>query len=290
MLTRLLGACAVTIAIVVTAAGQARAWGIDAHKIIARVASGLLPPQKAFAIDELLRQSVINGGIIEASLYADWVIRPQDTDHVFAPWHFINWTISEPYADAFCQPTCILVQLPKQIEAMKTETDRDKKALAVSWVIHLVSDMHQPMHMGDNRDEGGTDFRVTYRGANRCAPPHNVRVSLHMVWDYCLVSELTTSKSWWEVADELRGGLTTYKGHPAATGTSDEWGKQAHEAARDVAYVGVQQGDDIQDPYINRTLPTAREQLMRAAVRLAMVLDELDVTWPPASPAPETAR
>src|SRR5262245_65336256 len=34
MLTRLLGACAVTIAIVVTAAGQARAWGIDAHKII----------------------------------------------------------------------------------------------------------------------------------------------------------------------------------------------------------------------------------------------------------------
>ena len=150
--------------------------------------------------------------------------------------------IAATYSDSFCDPDCIVNELPKQIEAMRTSTDTEAKALAMSWVIHLMGDLHQPMHVTDRGDRGGNEFKVTYNGRTRCRESNSsgteTKVELHSAWDSCLVFTLESGRTFDKLADDLRGNLTTYKGHPAASGTMMDWMKETHQAGIDTAYDG----------------------------------------------------
>jgi S1/P1 Nuclease len=96
--------------------------------------------------------------------------------------------------------------LPKQIEAMRTSTDMEAKALAMSWVIHLMGDLHQPMHVTDRGDRGGNEFKVTYNGRTRCRESNSTgaeaKVELHSAWDSCLVLTLENGRTFDKLADD----------------------------------------------------------------------------------------
>lgn len=131
---------------------EALAWGADGHRAVAAIALKLLPPDKARAADNLLSNSDVDRGFVNAASYADEVIRERDHRGVFSPWHFVDWPPdAAAYSDSFCTPDCIVNELPEQIEAMRTSTNTEAKALAMSWVIHLMGDLHQPMHVNRSR-------------------------------------------------------------------------------------------------------------------------------------------
>jgi S1/P1 Nuclease len=73
---------------------EALAWGADGHRAVAAIALKLLPPDKAQAAENLLRNSDVGRGFVDAASYADEVIRERDHRHVFSPWHFVigPWT------------------------------------------------------------------------------------------------------------------------------------------------------------------------------------------------------
>jgi hypothetical protein len=263
---------------VAAASTEALAWGGHGHRIAAAIAIKLLPPEKAAALDKLMRESEVKRSFVDAASYADEVIRGEDHAGKFNPWHFVDWSDKrKQYSDSFCDPTCIVDELPDQIEAASTETDTGDKALALSWVIHLVGDIHQPLHVSDRKDRGGNDFHVTYRGSAECADKHGEKVKkveLHKVWDDCLVFELQGDDTWQQLAETIRGGLTTYKGHPAASGEVVDWASESHALAHTFAYNGLKQGADLKDAYIKKALPVVRDQLLRAGSRLAKTIDE----------------
>ena len=122
-------------------------------------------------------------------------------------------------------PDCITDELPKQIDVMRTSTDTEAKALAMSWVIHLMGDLHQPMHVTDRGDRGGNDFNVTYNGRTRCRESNSsgteAKVELHSVWDSCLVFTLESGRTFDKLADDLRGNLTKSRLRESAQG--DKW-------------------------------------------------------------------
>jgi hypothetical protein len=241
------------------------AWGADGHRAVAAIAIKLLPPDKAQAANNLLSNSDVDRDFIDAASYADEVIRERDHRHVFSPWHFVDWPAdAATYSDSFCDPDCIVNELPKQIEAMRTSTNTEAKALAMSWVIHLMGDLHQPIHVTDRGDRGGNDFKVTYNGRTRCRESNSTgtetKVELHSVWDSCLVFTLENGRTFDKLADDLRGNLTTYKGHPAASGTMMDWMKETHQAGIDTAYDGLSKGDDIAGVYIGHALPVVQQQ------------------------------
>jgi hypothetical protein len=248
------------------------------HRIVAAIAIKLLPPEKATALDKLLQESELNRSFVEAAGYADDVIRGET--HEFDSWHYVDWPDdSTDTADQSCTPTCILKALRQQIKVAKTSNDSEEKALALSWIIHLAGDLHQPLHVADrDRDKGGNNFAVTYKGQDTCGPPSwpraIKRVQLHKVWDDCLVLTLESGKTIQAVAEQIRGGLTTYKGHPFAEGTQRDWAKESHQLAHSHAYADLEQNDDIGDEYINRALPVVRDQLLRAGARLAKMVDQ----------------
>ena len=100
---------------------QALAWGADGHRAVAAIAIKLLPPDKAQAAQNLLSNSDVDRGFVDAASYADEVIRERDHRGVFSPWHFVDWPAdAAAYSDSFCTPDCIVNELPKQIEAMQT--------------------------------------------------------------------------------------------------------------------------------------------------------------------------
>lgn len=258
---------------------EAKAWGYDGHRIVAAIALKLLPPEKAAALENLLRTSSVNRSFVEASGYADDVLR---RTHEFDKWHYVNWPDdSDSASDQECYPNCVLKALSQQISIAKKSDDPNEKALALSWIIHLIGDLHQPLHVADrDGDAGGNGFAVTYVGQEWCGEPpppgHRPHMQLHKVWDDCLVLTLMEGKSRDDLANEIVGTLSSYQGHPFALGLRRDWAKESHGLARTHAYADLDPGDDIarESAYVQKALPAVREQLLKAGIRLASTIDQ----------------
>jgi hypothetical protein len=248
-------------------AGPARAWDGDGHRVVAAIAFSLLPPQKGEALDRLLRGSRVGRGFVDASGYADDVLRQGPAASRFAPWHYLSWPTDEPEpaADA-CAKGCVIETLLLQLPAGADRRPhrRETRALALSWVLHLVGDMHQPLHVGDRRDRGGNGFPVDGQ------PIEN----LHKVWDELLVERLAGGRHYGLLARDLSQGLTTWRGHPAAAGNPRTWLVEAHALVEPYAYAGITQGQPVPEAYIQRALPIVSRQLLYAGIRLARLVDE----------------
>jgi hypothetical protein len=67
---------------------EALAWGADGHRTVAAIALKLLPPDKAQAAENLLSNSDVDRGFVDAASYADEVIRERDHRGVFSPMAF----------------------------------------------------------------------------------------------------------------------------------------------------------------------------------------------------------
>ena len=134
--------------------------------------------------------------------------------------------------------------------------------------MHLVGDLHQPLHVGDNHDRGGNGTQVRFfkRGSN-----------LHAVWDtHLLTHNGSNEKAWFEQLGEL----DTEKNRAAwGKGTVEDWANESLAAAK-VAYLipeiqeRIRSGDVLGEDYLEANLPTAKERLAKAGIRLATVLNE----------------
>src|SRR5258708_26165289 len=110
---------------------EALAWGADGDRAVAAIALKLLPPDKAQAADNLLNNSDVGRGFVDAASYADEVIRERDHRHVFSPWHFVDWPAdAATYSDSFCDTDCIVTEMPKQIAPMRSSTALAAYAIA----------------------------------------------------------------------------------------------------------------------------------------------------------------
>ena len=149
----------------------------------------------------------------------------------------------------------------------KSKTIEDRR-FALRFLIHCIEDMHQPCHVGDNKDKGGnrTQVRFFERGTN-----------MHSLWDRGMIEHESKSEEFWltNLAE-----LDTPENRAAwMKGTVEEWATESLLAARD-AYVvpgtdqRIKSGQKLSDEYLARHLPVVRRRLSQAGVRLAWVLNE----------------
>jgi hypothetical protein len=87
---------------------------------------------------------------MQAARWAD-ELRITDRQHRWSPWHYINWTFKPEGQPATVQirdpdPVNILAALAENVSAVKSDADRERKAIALAWLFHLVGDIHQPLH------------------------------------------------------------------------------------------------------------------------------------------------
>jgi hypothetical protein len=262
----LLAVCAVVLA------GQGRAWGWGRmeHRASADLAWGRLTPAARAAVHELLDPGE---SLADASTWADEVRRTWPGS---ARWHYVNVPISEPaYSRRFAPREGGVVEKVEQFTRVVADRSapRERRRVALRLLVHLVQDLHQPLHVGDRGDRGGNNLQVQFfaRGSN-----------LHRVWDTGLIGRAYhDERSLARALDALADGPLSARW---AAGTPEEWASESLQAAH-LAYLRPEDGSALRpgaklgQAYLETNLPIARLRCAQSGVRLAALLNAaLDTT------------
>jgi len=185
------------IALLIVAPAPALAWGKTGHRVIGDIAARLVRPHTRAAIRRILGPE----GIAEASTWPDFERSNPDPfwQKEAGPYHYVTVPTGKTYVDAGAPPEGDAVTALTTFAATVRDpaASRAAKALALRFIIHIVGDLHQPLHAGNGTDKGGTDAKVSF---NR--EPTN----LHAMWDSGLIDQEQLSYS--EMAKWLIARIT----------------------------------------------------------------------------------
>lgn len=240
-------------------AGEIMRWGGLGHRVIARVAASRLSPGARREVRRLLG----NESLAKVSTWADEVRRDRPAT---APWHYVNIPIHDSTyrPERVCREGCVIEALERQIAVLSDRSQpRATRAEALKWVVHLMGDMHQPMHVGDRGDRGGNDTRITW---------DTLPGNLHGLWDTGLL--LATGFDENALVTMLERRLRQ-RGDLAAltSGSVQDWAMESHAASRDVVYGFLPASLDLDRSYLVQVRPALEDRLLRASARLVAVLE-----------------
>lgn len=244
----------------------ALAWGRNAHRAATRLAESRLTPEAKALVRELLDDGE---SLADASTWADEHSREIPGS---AGWHYVNVPLdAEGYADRFCRGNCVVSKFHEFYDILADRNaPRARRRMALRYVVHLVEDAHQPMHVGDDRDRGGNNVQLSFFGDDR--------TNLHQVWDSGLVRVGFRNER--ELADELTRLARQPDARGWIEGNVEDWADESLEAARNAYLVpggrtklrsGMRIGREYQDLH----LPVATRRLAQAGVRLSDVLNSV---------------
>ena len=251
-------------AAVLLSPAPAFAWGKTGHRVVAALADPQLSGLARAHVRELL-------GVESLDEAATWPDEMRSDPAPFwqktaTPWHYvtlngITYDRAPPEGDAL------------EALARFTATLKDPKAsladkrLALRFIVHLVGDLHQPLHVGKCCDRGGNDVKVTWFGK-----PTN----LHAVWDSALVDE--EQLSFTELAAKLRRHTRPRDVIRWWDVNPRDWISESGEL-RDTLYPppSGERGEPVKlsYDYVYRFTPLMEQRLKQAGVRLAAYLNAI---------------
>ncbi len=261
-------------------------WGEDGHKVVGQVAETLLSPEVRAEVMELYTPDY--DSLAEYGTWADRV-RGNEAFAAAAPWHYVNVQKGATTIDraGACPPErgCALTVV--EAEAARVADPgvplwRRRQALA--WLVHVVGDLHQPMHVGHKEDRGGNLLVVSVDGQ---------RQSLHRYWDTTVVEGMASR--WEDLAQELLREASADALSQARTAVEPaQWAEESRWLAASFAYdlpTSTKVHDGAEPPrrygpkmspsYRRRSQEVARERLLQAGVRLAALLERAFRADPP---------
>jgi hypothetical protein len=263
---------ALAVLVVLLASSQnsppAWAWGRTGHRVIANLGERHLTDRAKAEIKALLEPGE---SLADCSTWADEV---RGKMRHTAPWHYVDVPLDEPcYDDRFAADDARHGYIvPKIRELRLVLKDRfrpvEERRQALRFLVHLIQDLHMPLHVGDHGDRGGNDTQVRWfdRGSN-----------MHRVWDSGIIDHAGRGEAGW--LEDLIAMDTPEARQAAQGGSVEDWATESLLAARE-AYQDpatgqrVKPGTKLADEYQARSLPVAKRRLYQAGARLAWVLNE----------------
>ena len=242
-------------AIVLTASFDAHAWGAEGHQIIAAIAQQNLQPAAAKEVARILAQEP-GATLVSVSTWAD-----EHRSPVTAPWHYINFPKGgcQYEQERDCPDgKCVIEAIRKQTSILQFDVNDEKRLTALKYLVHLVGDVHQPLHAGWGEDRGGNTYQLQafMRGSN-----------LHAWWDSGMIRYVE------EKEGPLLPELQSRKTPPIVKDWKAE--TAAVESCRIVDLEGFYPGRLVDVDYINRYRDTLRQRLHTAGIRLAALLNKV---------------
>lgn len=241
------------------------AWGPKGHAIVADLAWTRMTPA-ARAAARALWPALPDATTPPRSLagIASWADDLRDTDPALfrrtRRLHFVNFHSADcdydPPRD--CRDgECAVAGIEKYSAILANRNNPPAaRAQALAFVVHLVGDVHQPLHAGYRHDAGGNDYQVQWRGNG---------TNLHRIWDSGMLDTRHRSAA----------RYAAYLKHSTAAidrgGTPAEWAEESCRIDRDGGV--YPRGHVIDDAYVARELPVAERRLRQAGARLAALLN-----------------
>lgn len=232
-------------------------WGATGHRAVGYVAEQHLSKKARLAIEKILRgQSLAMAGTWMDDIKSDSLY---DNTH---DWHWVTIQTGETYEKSVKNPKGDLVMtLERLIAELKSKKLSSKQeAEHLKMIVHLIGDIHQPLHVGFGTDQGGNQVKLTWFGTNS---------NLHRVWDSDMIDgsklSYTELANAWPKADATR--VKTLQ-----QASVRDMAKEAMTFRKQVyAYGDGKLGYD----YNYQNFNTVLEQIQKAGISLAGVLNQI---------------
>ncbi|WP_027377297.1 S1/P1 nuclease [Kaistella palustris] len=240
-------------------------WGTTGHRVIAEIAENHLSNKAKRHLKKII-------GDEKLAYYANWPdFIKADTTGVWKStdqWHYVN---VNPQANLKAFTDTLRAQkapnIYTQIKILsdqikdKSTSDKDKE-IALRFLVHLMGDAAQPLHLGRLGDLGGNKIKLKFFGDN---------TNLHSLWDSKLVD--FQKYSYTEFARVLD---VKSKSEVAAiqAGTLEDWLYDSHKAANNI-YANAKEGASYAYDYNYKYEALLERQLLYGGLRLAKVLNEI---------------
>jgi hypothetical protein len=277
---------------------HAAAWGDEGHQIVALVAEQYLEPAARAEVAAMLGADQDARTAHDIASEAMWADRYRDSDRGGSreryirtrQWHFANIELDGPNLDEACfdhpplpagvpasrgpADACIVDKIDQfAAELENRAATAAERLLALKFILHLVGDVHQPLHAADDHDAGGNRTHVE---ADGFAPGN-----LHHFWDVEFVDRLGSTAT--ETASRLLARISDEQHRAWSHGTATDWAMESFALARDHAYgmlpAARTDGVYVLPPaYVDIAIPDAAAQLCKAGVRVAFLLNRVLAT------------
>lgn len=251
----------ILFAVALCAALPSFGWGQKGHDVVAYIAECNLQPKVYQKVVEKL-------GGHSLVYYANWLDNASYTQQYryTKTWHYANVDEGHTYDTMTKEPKGDVVTAIEGIiaELKSGKLSAEQENVRLRMLIHLVGDIHCPMHAGRLSDRGGNNVIVKFFGQD---------TKLHSLWDTALV-EAAHKWSYTEWEQQLNRHCTPKRKAEIAKGTPKDWLNESHEVATTI-YSASQPKSRLSYDYIAYFSPTIEQRLLAGGLRLAMILNEL---------------
>ncbi|MCI0752126.1 MAG: S1/P1 nuclease [Flammeovirgaceae bacterium] len=232
-------------------------WGATGHRATGLIADRYLSKKARKALQKILGEE----SIAIASTWMD-EIRSDSTFRHVSDWHWVTIPDSSTYENSEKNPKGDVIQTIERLiaELKAKKLSGQQEAQHIKMLIHLIGDIHQPLHVGRGPDKGGNGIKVMWFRAES---------NLHRVWDSEMIDE--TKLSYTELAASLIKP-TEEEIKLWQKSTVRDWANESL-ALRNQVYDF--KGERFGYSYSYKNMPTVKKRITQAGVRLAGVLNEI---------------
>lgn len=232
-------------------------WGPTGHRVTGYIADKHLTKKTRAALQRILGQQ----SLAMASTWMD-DIRSDSTFDYTADWHWVTIQDGETYDQSIKNPKGDIIQTLERIiaELKSKKLSPKEEAERLKMLIHLIGDIHQPLHVGGGNDRGGNEVKLTWFGSNS---------NLHRVWDSEMIDG--TRLSYTELAESLYKPNATELKNWQSTSVRD-WANESMSYRKQVYDIG---NSKLGYQYQYKYFYIVQERLAQAGIRLAGVLNEI---------------
>lgn len=234
------------------------AWGQTGHRAIGQIAENHLSIKAKKSIEKILGHE----SLAIVSIWMDEVRSDDNFDHTHS-WHWVSIPDGGDYASSTKNPDGDVIEaIERMIALLKSDTtSMDKRKESLKFLVHLVGDLHQPLHVGNGTDKGGNDVKVKwfYKNSN-----------LHRIWDSGIIDQ--KGLSYTELAKSIDNASKDQIAR-WTVGKAVNWAEECMSLRKQVYDIGG--AENLSYEYMFKNWALVQEQLNKAGIRLAGILNSI---------------
>ncbi|MEP4891209.1 MAG: S1/P1 nuclease [Aliiglaciecola sp.] len=240
---------------------QALAWGQTGHRITANIAEQYLSADAKAKIDALYpTQSLAEISTLADEMRSDPSEFWQKTS---SPWHYVTVEEGSDYHSSEHAPShgdayTALVSFAATLK--NPQATLQDRQLALHFIVHIIGDLHQPLHAGDGTDRGGNDVKVEFFWQDS---------NLHRVWDSGMIDKQQLSYTEW--TEWLSRKITPEMAKQWQSTDPKVWIKESIQLREKV----YPKESKLSWQYQHQHLPEVKQRLQMAGVRIAAYLNSI---------------
>ena len=233
-------------------------WGKTGHRVVGQIAYDHLTVEARKNIKAILGDEHL--GMV--GNYMDF-IRADSTNDYMTAWHYCTIPDGKTYEEAGIPEEGDAIQtinrLVMELESKKFTYESEIENL--KYLVHLVGDIHQPLHVGNGEDYGGNNVKVNFMWE---------RYNLHRVWDSGLIDHQQLSYTeyvqWIDHATDQQ--ISKWQQEDIMVWVDEALSYRA-------GIYDIPEDGKLGYDYNYKHIGTVNERLLKAGIRLAGILNEI---------------